>query len=157
MLDIYDELRRLIELLEAEKIDYALCGGLAMAVHGQPRATIDIDLLILSESSERLISAAATLGYGIRGLDMSFAQGVIEIRRVSKIDPESGDLLSLDLLLVTPPILPVWESRIEASWEGRQITVVSPRGLIALKRLRGSGQDLDDIKKLEEGTDDAEG
>jgi hypothetical protein len=158
MLDIYDELRRLVELLEAEKIDYALCGGLAMAVHGQPRATIDIDLLIHSESSERLLAAAAiTLDYRIRGMDMSFAKGVVEIRRVSKIDPESGDLLSLDLLLVTPPLLPVWESRIEASWEGGQLIVVSPGGLIALKQLRGSGQDLDDIKKLKEGTDDAEG
>jgi hypothetical protein len=157
MLDIYEELRRLVELLEAERIDYALCGGLAMAVHGQPRATIDIDLLILSESSERLIAAAATLDYLIRGMDMSFAKGVIEIRRVSKIDPESGDLLSLDLLLVTPPILPVWESRIEASWEGGQLKVVSPDGLIALKRLRGSGQDLDDIQKLEAGIDEAEG
>lgn len=156
MLEIYDEFRRVIELLEAESIDYALCGGWAMAVHGQPRSTIDIDLLILSESLERLIAAAATLDYGIRGLDMSFAKGVIEIRRISKIDPESGDLLSLDLLLVTPQILPVWESRVAASWEGGKLTVVSQQGLIALKRLRGSGQDLDDIKKLEEGNDDAE-
>ena len=156
MLDIYDELRKLVELLEAEMIDYALCGGLAMAVHGQPRATIDIDLLILSESSEKLIAAAAALDYRIRGLDMSFANGVIEIRRVSKIDPVAGDLLSLDLLLVTAPILTVWESRIEVSWEGGKLAVVSPDGLIALKRLRGSGQDLDDIKKLQ-GTADAQG
>ena len=157
MLDIYDELRRLVELLEAEKIEYALCGGWAMAVYGLARATIDIDLLVASESAEKVIAAAATLDYRIRGMDMSFAQGVIEIRRVSKIDPEDGDLLSLDLLLVTPQIQSVWESRIEASWEGRKIPVVSPSGLIALKRLRGSGQDLDDIKKLEEGIDDAEG
>ena len=158
MLDIYDELLRLVELLKAEDIDYALCGGWAMAVYGEPRATIDIDLLIPAESSERLIAAAATtLDYRIRGMDRSFAKGVIEIRRVSKIDPESGDLVSLDLLLVTPPILSVWESRIEASWEGRPITVVSRGGLIALKQLRGSGKDLDDIKKLEEGNDDAEG
>ena len=158
MIDIYDELIRLVELFETEEIDYALCGGWAMAVHGEPRATIDIDLLIPAESSERAIAAiVSNLDYRIRGMDMSFASGAIEIRRVSKIDPESGDLLSLDLLLVTPPILSVWESRIEATWEGRPITVVSKSGLIALKRFRGSGQDLDDIKKLEEGIDDAEG
>ncbi|MBA2703729.1 MAG: hypothetical protein H0U60_07745 [Blastocatellia bacterium] len=33
-------------------------------------------------------------------------------------------------------------------WEGNKPTVVSPKGLITLKRLRGSGQDLDDIKAL---------
>ena len=157
MLEIYDELRRIVELLEAEKIDYALCGGWAMAVYGHVRATIDIDLLIPFQSLDRSLAAAATLEYQVRGLEMSFAKGVIEIRRVSKIDPADGDLLSLDLLLVTPPILSVWESRIEISWEGRPLTVVSPAGLIALKQLRGSGQDLDDIKKLMEGTDDAEG
>ena len=86
MIDIYDEPLRLVELLEAEGIDYALCGGWAMAVHGEPRATIDIDLLIPAETSERLICAATvSLNYRLRGLDMSFAGGVIEIRRVSKI------------------------------------------------------------------------
>jgi hypothetical protein len=104
----------------------------------------------------QLIAAANNLDYRIRGKDMSFANGVIAIRRVSKVDPDAGDLLSLDLLLVTPSILPVWESRIEASWEGGNLTVVSSSGLIALKRLRGSGQDLDDIKKLEAVNDEAE-
>jgi hypothetical protein len=155
MLDIYDELRGIVELLEAEEIDYALCGGWAMAVYGLARATIDIDLLVPAEAAEKVITLASALDYRIRGMDMSFAKGVVEIRRVSKIDPDDGDLLSLDLLLVTPPLLSVWESRIEASWEGRQISVVSSNGLIALKRLRGSGQDLDDIKKLEERANDA--
>jgi hypothetical protein len=33
-------------------------------------------------------------------------------------------------------------------WELGNITVVSPEGLIALKSLRGSGRDQDDIKQL---------
>ncbi|MFN2516478.1 MAG: hypothetical protein ABR556_09710, partial [Pyrinomonadaceae bacterium] len=121
------------------------------------RATIDIDMLILSESLQKLLPLVANLGYNIRGNDLSFAKGAIEIRRVSKIDSESGDLLSLDLLLVTPELLSVWESRTEASWEGGKLSVVSQSGLISLKLLRASGQDLDDIKALEEGEANAEG
>lgn len=150
-LDIYDELRKLIDLLDEHEIDYALCGGLAMAIHARPRSTIDIDMLVLSESLEKVLPIALELGYNIRGKDLSFANGVIEIRRVSKIDPESGDLLSLDLLLVTPEILPIWESRTIAKWEGGELSVVSRSGLVSLKQLRGSGQDQDDIKALQAG------
>jgi nucleotidyltransferase AbiEii toxin of type IV toxin-antitoxin system len=154
MIDIYDELRRLITMLDERKVDYALCGGMAMAIHQRPRMTIDIDLLIQAESLDKVMAVASTLGYEIRGKDLSFANGAVEIRRVSKIDPESGDLLSLDFLLVTPPIRMVWDSRIESEWEGGKLSVVSRTGLIALKQLRSSGQDLDDIKVLEEGRRD---
>jgi hypothetical protein len=155
MLDIYDEFRNLVAVLEEHEIDYALCGGMAMAVHERPRMTIDIDILIQAESLDRVIAIATELGYKIRGRDMSFANGAVEIRRVSKIDPESGDLLSLDLLLVTPQLRSAWESRVESEWEGGTFSVVSRAGLIALKQLRMSGQDLDDIKTLEEGERDA--
>ena len=155
MLDLYDEFRRLLTVLEQQSIDYALCGGIAMAVHGAPRATIDIDLLIQQEALQSLITIATELGYTIRRKDLQFANGAIEIRRFSKIEPESGDLLSLDLLLVTPEILPVWQSRITANWEGGKLSVVSRDGLIQLKQLRSSGQDLDDIKRLRERSVDS--
>ena len=155
MIDLYDEFRKLIAVLDEQQIDYALCGGMAMAVYDHPRATIDIDLLILSESLDRVIAAATELGYTIRGLDLSFANGSIEIRRVSKIDSELGHVLSLDLLLVTPEIRGVWDSRVKAEWEGGKLFVVSRTGLIALKALRGSGLDKDDISALQEDINDA--
>jgi len=156
MFDITDELRALVAALEKQEIDYALCGGMAMAVHGRLRATIDIDLLILSDSQDDVLAIAQSLGYNIRGKDLSFANGAVEIRRVSKIDPDDEELLSLDLLLVTPQILEMWESRIKAEWEGGKLSVVSASGLIALKQLRGSGQDLADIEALRgEGSNEA--
>ena len=156
MLDITNELRDVTSSLSANGIDYALCGGLAMSVFSRPRSTIDIDLLIRAESLEEVLAIATTMGYNLRGKELSFAKGAIEIRRVSKIDSSDGDLLSLDLLLVTPAIRSVWESRIDAEWEMGQLSVVSPKGLIALKRLRNSGQDQDDIRALLEEFPDAE-
>ena len=156
MLDIYDELRMLVSAFAKHELDYALCGGMAMAVHQSPRATIDIDILIPAEALERIVTIAKELGYNIRGKDLSFASGAVEIRRLSKIDPEAGDLLSLDLLLVTPALQPIWKSRIQSEWEGGRLSVVSRTGLIALKQLRSSGQDLDDIKALEQGGENAE-
>jgi len=157
MIDIHDELRRLIAKLDEQNIEYALCGGMAMAVHQRPRFTIDIDLLIEAESLQSALDVAAALDYVIRGKDLSFANGAVEIRRVSKIDSKSGDLLTLDFLLVTPEVRVAWDSRVQAEWEGGTLSVVSATGLIAMKQLRRSGTDLDDIKALEEGDRDDEG
>lgn len=141
---------------DAQEVDYALCGGMAMAVHKRPRMTIDIDILIPPEFLERAISIASELGYNIRGKDLSFANGAVEIRRVSKIDAASGDLLSLDFLLVTPQLQSVWASRVISEWDEGTFSVVSRAGLIAMKKLRMSGQDLEDIEALMEGGRDAE-
>jgi len=148
MLDLYDEFNKVVTLLAEHTIDYALCGGLALAVYGIPRATIDIDLLIMPESLETVMPLARELGYKKETLPMRFTDRGIEIRRVSKIDQDSGDILMLDLLLVTPAILPVWKSRKEVVWEHGTLWVVSRDGLMALKSLRGSGQDLEDISRL---------
>jgi hypothetical protein len=155
MFDIADELRTLVVVLDEHEVDYALCGGMAMAVYGRMRMTIDIDLVILSSALDEVFTITESLGYNIRGKDMSFAGGAVEIRRVSKIDPKDGELLSLDLLLVTPAILNAWETRRRADWEGGKLSVVSAEGLIALKQLRGSDQDLVDITALrDEGSDE---
>jgi hypothetical protein len=155
MFDLYQEFRQLISALDNNRIDYALCGGLAMAVYDHARATVDIDILILSESLKSVTAIAKELGYTIRGMEMSFAKGAIEIRRVSKIHSTTGHVLSLDLLLVTPEIRSVWDTREETEWEGGHLSVVSRHGLIALKQFRGSGRDMDDIAALKEDIGDA--
>ena len=154
MLDLYEELRSLIAALDQHEIDYALCGGIALAIYDRPRATVDIDLLIVADSLDEVIEVAKALEYTVRGLDMTFANDTIEIRRVSKIDQETGVVLSLDLLLVTPKIQQIWDSRVRANWEGGKLSVVSREGLIALKKLSGRPQDLADISALMEDAND---
>ena len=61
MFDISDELQSLVAAFDENHIDYALCGGMAMAVHGHLRMTIDIDLLILSESLDSVFAIAKSL------------------------------------------------------------------------------------------------
>jgi len=150
MFDLYEEFKSIIWALEEHGIEYAVCGGLAMAVHGLPRATVDIDLLILSEGLEEAKTLVRRLGYTIEALPMTFSRGKVEIRRLSKIDREAGIVLSLDMLLVTPEIVDVWQSRTELAWELGRIWVVSRSGLIALKTFRSSAQDLADIERLKE-------
>ena len=154
MLDLYEEFRAVVTALEDRDIEYAVCGGLAVAVYSEPRATVDIDLLILSEDLEKVKSAIAELGYVIAAHPMTFAKGSVEIRRWSKLDRTDGDLLTIDLLLVTPALTEVWASRTRVESGQASIWVVSRAGLIELKSLRGSTQDLADIERLKEGRDE---
>lgn len=150
---LYDELRSLVSALDRDKIEYALCGGIAMAIHGRPRATVDIDILITPESFPQILTIAEKLGYTIRGLDMSFGKDVIEIRRVSKIDRDTRFVLTLDMMLVTEPIRDVWDTRVSANLEDGTLSVVSKEGLIALKEISGRPQDIADITALKEDSD----
>lgn len=148
MATLFDELNHLIADLEDNRVEYAICGGLALTIHGFPRATFDIDILIREESLARAFEIASKLGFDIHGLDISFKERAVEIRRVSKID-DDGEVLPLDFLLVTPFVEDVWETRISFSWEGKNLTIVSRDGLIKMKRLAGRHKDLIDIERME--------
>ena len=150
MLDLYDELTKIVEALTHANLDFAVCGGVAMAIHGFTRATVDIDLLIRPEDTAAVEATVAPIGYTFHAKPMSFAGGTMQIRRVSKIDPSDGDVLTLDLLLVTESFEDVWRTREVRSLAGKPLPVVSRDGLIKLKRSRSSDQDLVDIKRLNE-------
>jgi hypothetical protein len=147
MTSLIPELKELSESFADAGIDFALCGGLAMAAHGFVRATLDIDFLIREESLDEAFRVAGEKGFNIRGLDISFKERAVEIRRISKIIGE--DVLSLDLLLVTPTVEDVWQSRIQLDFFGHKLSVISREGLIKMKTLAGRPQDLADIHKLE--------
>jgi hypothetical protein len=147
MSTLLDELSQLISALNENEIEYAVCGGLALTIHGFPRATFDIDILIKAESLEKAYDVAAKYGYDIHGLDISFKEGVVEIRRVSKID-DDGEVLPLDFLLVTPQVEEVWQTRQKLIWENQELWIVSPEGLIKMKELAGRAKDLIDIDRI---------
>ncbi|MEI8078493.1 MAG: hypothetical protein WCH61_02545 [bacterium] len=147
-MDILEELKAVIAQFDQDGIDYALCGGLAMAVYALPRATLDIDLLIQVDSLFRAKHAVEPLGFTLSAVPMEFHGGKIKIYRLCKIEPVTADELVLDFLLVTPETASAWEGRQEVEWDGRPLKVVSPQGLILLKSFRHSGKDQDDIKHL---------
>ena len=148
MLNLYREFEKVIAALDANRIPYALCGGLAMAVHGHPRATVDIDLLLKEKSVDAVKAALLPLGFEEFAFPMQL--GETSIRRLTKLESGGPDSLVLDLLLTKGPVASAaWRTRTRRAWEGGRLPVVSKRGLIAMKRLRNSKQDLADIAALE--------
>ena len=142
------ELANIIRAFNESEIDYALCGGLALAVYAKPRATLDIDIMVQPDFLDEIKKKVEALGFVIHAIPMKFKEGAIQIHRMTKFDDELGAHLSLDLLIVTPETRLSWDSRITVEWEGGALKVVSPKGLIELKFLRRSGPDEDDITYL---------
>ena len=148
-MDLFQELKDVTAALEADGIDYALCGGVALAIHGVPRATQDIDLLLRPENLARLRDAIRGCGFTLESLPMDFASG-ITIQRFTKL--VDGQPLMLDILLVSGALENVWASRQCAEYEGGPVRVVSREGLITLKLAAARPQDLVDVKRLQEAS-----
>lgn len=152
-MDILEEFTQMVESLESRNIEYATCGGLALAVHGFVRATKDIDFLIREEQLDSAFAVARQLGYDIEGLPLDFDNGEFKLRRLSKINRETGSLLTVDFILVTEKLFDVWVEREHVEWGTGSAWVVSRAGLIKMKRNAGRDQDLVDIRRLEDSDD----
>jgi hypothetical protein len=155
--DLIDELEAIVEAFAREHVEYALCGGLALGYHGFVRATKDIDVLVSRSQLARAMEVGRTLGFDVPPRKMIFGLRTDtprEVQRISKADSGTGDLLTLDLMVVAGDLEDVWQTRITIEpVPGKTLVTVSRDGLAKMKRIAGRPQDLVDLARLE-GKDD---
>jgi len=151
MPNLFEEFRAVVGVLTRAGVPYAVCGGIAMSIHAHPRATIDIDLLAPPDAVAKIVDAVVPLGFVRRERAPSrLAKGEVVMHRLTKVVPEDPEVLGLDVIEVQPgATAQAWQTRTSAEWAGHRVTVVSRDGLVGLKRLRGSPQDIADITLLE--------
>lgn len=137
----------LVAELDADGVDYALAGGLAVAVWGAPRATKDIDLLVRPDRIVAAKAAAARRGFTLSAAPLTFRDGMT-VERVSRV--EDGGLLTVDFLVVNPNLESAWKSRARFAIERGSVWVISRDALIEMKLAAGRTQDVADIEALRE-------
>lgn len=147
-MDLYGEFKALIRELEGAQLPYAVCGALAVAIHGAPRATKDIDLLVPPDALDDVLAAARRCGFVFTAQPMRFSASGVTLTRVSKI--VDGHALMLDLLHADEVLSEPWSSRVRADFLDGSLSVVSRAGLTTLKLAAGRPQDLWDLQRLEE-------
>lgn len=148
-MNLIDELKTIVRAMNAAGIPYAVCGGIAVTIHGFTRTTRDIDLLIQPDDLDRTLKCVDGLGYNLEGGRIPLGAGEGFEQELVRISKAVGrDLVTLDLLLVDPLYEPAWLSRGHYDWQGETLTVVSREGLAIMKRLSGRPQDLVDLQRL---------
>jgi hypothetical protein len=72
-MEIQKDFKELLELFNAHRVEYIVVGGYALAFHGAPRFTGDIDLLVKADSknAQRILAALNDFGFGSLNLSES--------------------------------------------------------------------------------------
>lgn len=149
-MNLVDELHAVSRALSDAGVAYAICGGVAVTIHGATRSTKDIDLLVAPDDVPRALSAVHPLGYVYVALPMAFDAGTPRERRVQRATKlEGGVSLSLDLIHEAGGLAGLLADRIHVDLPEGPVTVVSIESLRRMKRLAGRAQDLADLEKLE--------
>lgn len=146
-IDLKADLMAIASALSDRELPYALVGAFALAVHGAPRATTDIDLIVRPDDLDAVKAAVAPLGFILEALPMVFSDGM-HLRRVTKV--AQGEAVTLDLILLSANLRPVWESRRKLETELGALWVISRDALIQMKLNAGRLRDLADIERLKE-------
>ncbi len=142
-----DDMRELVVLFRKHGVEFAVCGGFAVAHYGFVRMTMDFDLLVLPSigNAERIMAALDEFGFGDAGFSAeTFTNPGVAITLGEQ--PNQIDLLTSMCSQPTAEIL--GEAKL-VEIEGLEIKVVSYADLLAAKREAGRGKDLIDVEELE--------
>ncbi len=144
-----EDWRAFIESLNSNEVEYVVVGAVALAFHGFPRYTGDLDVLVRSSpaNGRRLESALAMFGLGALGLK---AADFVDSYRVIQlgVPPNRIDLLT-SLTGVT--FDEAWAGRAETVVGGTRVNFIGREALIVNKRLIGRPQDKADLEALGAG------
>ena len=149
-MNLVDELHAVAAALAAAKIDYAVCGGLAVTMHGATRTTKDIDILVRREQLQEALEAIRPLGYTFAALPMKFDANTEHERHVQRVTKVEGTAHSvLDLMLEEAALAGMLDGAISVDLPEGTVRVVSRATLLRMKRMASRPQDLADIERLE--------
>jgi hypothetical protein len=99
-MNLVDELLSITRALERDGIAYAVCGGVAVTIHGATRTTKDIDLVVHRDNVTRILDLLRPLGYLFPALPMTFDTGTPRERHVQRVTKVEGEEhLIVDLIL----------------------------------------------------------
>lgn len=142
------DFREFIESLNSNKVRYLIVGGYAVAIHGHPRYTKDLDvwLELSEENAERVLQALTDFGFG--SLNFSKADFLCKGQVVQLGYPPSR----IDLINSPDGVdfTECFAAKIEIEIEGIKISVIDLENLKKNKKASGRLQDLADLEKLGE-------
>ena len=141
-----EDFKEFIALLNANEVKYLVVGGYAVAFHGHPRYTKDLDFWIWADpdNADRLIKTLRDFGFSelrLQSSDFLNTKNVVQLgyppNRIDLITEVSG--LNFES---------AYQNRKEGMFEGIPVNFISIEDLIKNKQQTGRVSDLADVEKL---------
>lgn len=142
---LHRDVRDFIASLTSHRVEYVIVGGHAVAFHGHPRFTGDIDFFVRpsEENLHRVEDAIAAFGFEeVRETGVKPGR-VLQLGRV----PNRIDVLTEVTGLAFDE---AWSSRVPALLDGLPVAFVSREALVQNKRAAGRPKDLADLEVLKD-------
>lgn len=140
------DFRDALSYFNAEHVEYLLVGAYALAAHGLPRATGDIDLWVRPspENAQRVFRA---LGFGAPADHFSVADFELSDQILQLgVPPGRVDVITSIEGVVFDE---AWPNRLTVEVDGLTVPVIGREDLLRNKRAAGRPQDLADVTRLE--------
>jgi hypothetical protein len=148
IMEIHTDFKELLELFNKHKVEYIVVGGYALAFHGAPRFTGDIDLFVrpAHENAQKILAALDEFGFG--SLDLSekdfttpgqvIQLGVppIRIDIITRVSGVSWDKANLD--------------KVPGQYDQAPVFFIGREDFITNKKATGRKKDNADIEALGE-------
>lgn len=141
-----NRLQDVFKSFQQHDVKCLVIGGIASILHGVPRATFDLDILIepTTENAKRLLNALVDAGLGTASLTTPENILANEITIFK-------DRIRIDVQTSTPGIRfkDAWTRRQIVAYQGQDFFILSKEDLIASKRAAGRDVDKEDVRLLE--------
>jgi len=147
-LELDQDFSEFLQLFLDNEVRFLIVGGYAMAAHGLPRYTGDLDawVWIDPENAERIVKALGAFGFSSLGIspeDFESESLVVQLG----FPPHRIDLLtSIDGVSFDE----AWLRRVVVSANGLPIPFIGRDDLLVNKKAAGRPQDIADAQRLEQ-------
>jgi hypothetical protein len=147
-MEVQQDFKDLFALFNEQKVEYLIVGAYALAFHGAPRYSGDIDLLVkpAASNAQRIMAALDKFGFGSVGLEASDFESPNKVIQLG-VPPVRIDM-------VTSITGVSWEEafagRVEGKYGDVHVHYIGREAFILNKRALGRKKDLADLEALGE-------
>ena len=140
------DFKEFLKLLNAHQVEYLLIGGYAVAYHGYPRATADMDIWIAThaQNTKKIVAALKGFGFDLPELSTELFQKKGQIIRMG-VPPVRIEIATTISGVVFEEC---FAARVVDELDGVEVNIIDLTHLKVNKKATGRHKDLDDVENL---------
>lgn len=145
-MELDKDFKEFVELFIAHDVQFLIVGGYALAAHGLPRATGDLDAWVWAneDNAKRIIEALDEFGFGEVGVTVS------DFERADSVVQLGFPPYRIDILTSVDGVSfeAAWANRVVVDIDQIKVPFIGRADLIANKTAAGRPQDIADVQRL---------